>query len=212
LDDPGLLCWFAVQDLKFTPPARRNLLVPVLIAFLILGMAIAIVLRYTPASTAKLRILHTAVYPTHTEFKADSIIVGRDRSQDDLYVVTILRMEDRLNLPLFIKDMTATLETSDGSKISTSAVQKQDFDNLFTTFPALKPLVTAPLLRETLIESGKSVEGAVVLHFPVTEEVWNHRRSATLHIALYHQGRVSVAIPTGDHASSPMDEGTAEDE
>lgn len=176
-------------------------------------MAIAIVLRYTPASTAKLKVLHTTVYPTHTVFKADSIIVGRDRSQDDLYVVTVLRMEDRLNLPLFIKDMTATLETSDGNKISTSAVQKQDFESLFTTFPALKPLVTAPLLRETLVESGKSVEGAVVLHFPVTEEAWNHRRSATLHITLYHQGRVSVAIPMGDdHASSSQDEGTAEDE
>jgi hypothetical protein len=203
----------AVQDLKFTPPARRNLLVPVLIAFLILGMAIVIVLRYTPASTAKLKVLHTAVYPTHTVFKADSIIVGRDRSQDDLYVVTTLRMEDRLNLPLFIKDMTATLETANGDRIETSAVQKQDFENLFTAFPALRPLVTAPLLRETLIESGKSVEGAVVLHFPVTEEAWNHRRSATLHIALYHQGRVSAAIPMGDdQASSSKNEGTTEDE
>ncbi|HEX2917655.1 MAG TPA: hypothetical protein VHN81_04005 [Edaphobacter sp.] len=208
-----MLCWFAVSDLKFNQPARRNLLVPVLIAFLILGMAIAIVLRYTPATTAKLKVVHTAVYPTHTEFKADSIIVGRDRSQDDLYVVTTLNMEDRLNLPLFIKDMTATLETADGEKIETSAVQKQDFENLFTTFPALKPLVTAaPLLRDTLIESGKSVEGTVVFHFPVTEDVWNHRRAATLHIALYHQGRVSVTIPTGDQASSSKDEGNAEDE
>lgn len=208
-----MLCWLAVSDLKFNQPARRNLLVPVLIAFLILGMAIAIVLRYTPASTAKLTLVHTAVYPTHTVFKADTIVVGRDRSQDDLYVVTTLRMEDRLNLPLFIKDMTGTLETADGDKIETSAVQKQDFDNLFTTFPALKPLVTTPpLLRDTLIESGKSVEGTVVLHFPVTEDVWNHRRSATLHIALYHQGRVSVTIPTGDQASSSKDEGNAEDE
>lgn len=207
-----MLCWLAVSDLKFTQPARRNLLVPVLIAFLILGMAIAIVLRYTPASTAKLKILHTAVYPTHTEFKADSIVVGRDRSQDDLYVVTTLHMEDRLNLPLFIKDMRATLTTADGDKIETSAVQKQDFDNLFTTFPALKPLVTAPLLRDTLIESGKSVEGTVVLHFPVTEDVWNHRRSAKLHIALYHQGHVSVTIPTGDRPTSSKDEGNSEDE
>lgn len=208
-----MLCWLAVPDLKFNQPARRNLLVPVLISFLILGMAIAIVLRYTPASTAKLTVLHTSIYPTHTVFKADTIVVGRDRSQDDLYVVTTLHMEDRLNLPLFIKDMTGTLQTADGQKIETSAVQKQEFDNLFTSFPALKPLVTsAPLLRDTLIESGKSVEGTVVLHFPVSEEVWNHRRSAALHIALYHQGRVSVTIPTGDQVSSSKDEGNSEDE
>jgi hypothetical protein len=181
-------------------------------AFLILGMAIAVVLRYTPASTAKLAILHTSVVPTHTVFKADTIVVGRDRSQDDLYVVTTLHMEDRLNLPLFIKDMTATLTTAEGDKIETSAVQKQDFENLFTTFPALRPLVTAPLLRDTLIESGKSVEGTIVLHFPISEEVWNHRRSATLHIVLYHQGRVSVTLPSGDQTSSPKDEGNAEEE
>jgi len=201
-----------VSDLRFSQPARRNLLAPVLIAFLILGIAIALVLRYTPSSTAKLRITHTTVYPTHTVFKSDSILVGRDRSQDDLYVVATLHMEDRLNLPLFIKDMTGTIQTADGEKIETSAVQKQDFANLFTTFPALQPLVTAPLLRDTLIEPGKSVEGTVVLHFPVTEDAWNHRRSATLHIALYHQGRVSVPIPTGNQAVSSKDEGISEDE
>lgn len=201
-----------MSDLRFNQPARRNLLAPVLIAFLILGIAIALVLRYTPASTAKLKILHTALYPTHTVFKSDSILVGRNRSQDDLYVVVTLHMEDRLNLPLFIKDMTGTVETADGQKIETSAVQKQDFANLFTTFPALQPLVTAPLLRDTLIETGKSVEGTVVLHFPITEDVWNNRRSATLHIALYHQGRVSITIPAGEHASSSTDEGISEEE
>jgi hypothetical protein len=200
-----------VSELKLRQPARSNLLAPVLIAFLILGIAIALILRFTPHSTAKLQILHTTAYPTHTVFKSDSILVGRDRSQDDLYVVTTLRMEDRLNLPLFVKDLTATLETSDGQKFETSAVQKQDFENLFTTYPALRPLATSPLVRETLIESGQAAQGTIILHFPVTQEAWNHRRSATLHVALYHQGKVSIAIPTGDQAST-VDEGTSEDE
>jgi len=200
-----------VPDPKFAQPERRNLLAPVLVAFLVLGIAIALVLRYTPHSTAELRILKTAVYPAHTVFKSDSILVNRDRSQDDLYVVTTLRMEDRLNLPLFIKDFTATLVTADGEKIETSAVQKQEFENLYTSFPALRPLASEPLLRDTLIDSGKAAEGMVLLHFPVSEEVWAHRRSATLHVALYHQGRVSVAIPIGDHASSSKDEGTSEE-
>jgi hypothetical protein len=201
-----------VSDPKFPQPERRNLLAPVLVAFLVLGIAIALVLRFTPHSTAKLMVLKSTVYPTHTVFKSDSILVNRNRSQDDLYVVTTLRMEDRLNLPLFIKDFTATLVTADGEKIETSAVQKQDLENLYTSFPGLRPLASEPLLRDTLIDSGKAAEGMVLLHFPVTEEVWNHRRSATLHVALYHQGRVSIVIPMGDHASSPKDEGSSEDE
>lgn len=201
-----------MSEPKFAQPERRNLLAPVLIAFLVLGIAIALVLRYTPRHTANLRILQTSIYPTHTVFKSDSILVNRDRSQDDLYVATTLSMEDKLNLPLFIKDFTATLVTATGEKLETSAVQNQDLENLYTTFPALRHLASSPLLRDTLIDSGKSAQGMILLHFPVTEDVWNHRRSVTLHVALYHQGRVSIVIPIGNHASSPQDEVPSEEE
>ncbi len=73
-----------VSDIRFAQPARRNLLAPVLIAFVVLGIVLALVLRYTPHRTADLTITKTAVYPAHTVFKSDSILVGRDRAQDDL--------------------------------------------------------------------------------------------------------------------------------
>ena len=201
-----------VSELKFTQTARRNLLAPVLVAFVILGIAIALVLRYTPHTVADLTILRTAVYPTHTQYKSDTLIVGRDQAQDDLYVLTTLRVEDRLNLPIFLKDFTATLLTADGDQLTTSAVEKQDLDNLYTTFPALKPLSSTPLLRETLIDPGHSAEGMVLLHFPVTEEVWNRRRSATLHIDVYHQGPLSIAIPQSNQVSSSKNRPTTEQE
>jgi len=198
-----------LSEPKFTQPARRNLLAPVLVAFLILGIALALLLRYTPHTIADLTILRTSVYPAHTVFKSDTLLVGRERFQDDLYVVTTLRIEDRLNLPLFLKDFTATLTTAEGEEITSSAVQKQDLDNLYVTFPALKPMASAPLVRETLIDPGHSAEGMVLLHFPVTEDVWNHRRSASLHVDLYHQGPISVTIPQGNQISSSRDSGTS---
>jgi hypothetical protein len=191
-----------VSEPKFTQPARRNLLAPVLVAFVILGIAIALVVRYTPHTIADLTILRTAVCPTHTLYKSDTMIVGRDQAQDDLYVLTTLRVEDRLNLPIFLKDFTATLLTADGEQLTTSAVEKQDLESLYTTFPALKPLASTPLLRETLINPGHSAEGMVLLHFPVTQEVWNRRRSAVLHIDLYHQGPISITIPQSNQISS----------
>ena len=111
-----------MSDLKFAQPARRNLLVPVLLAFLILGIVLALVLRFTPHRTADLAITHTVVYPTHTVFKSDSIIVGNQHVEDALYVLTTLRIDDRLHLPLFLKDFTATLTTAEGEEITTSAV------------------------------------------------------------------------------------------
>jgi hypothetical protein len=184
-----------VSDLTFAQPARRNLLAPVLIAFVLLGIVIALVLRYTPHKTADVAITATSVYPAHTVFKSDSILVGSDRAQDDLYVLATVRIDDRLNLPLFLKDFTATLITADGEEFHTSATEKQDIPALFTTFPAIEKLASPPLLRETLIAPGQFAEGMVLLHFPVTQAVWNSRKSATLSVDLYHQGPLAILIP-----------------
>lgn len=194
-----------VVTVQFPQPARRNLLAPVLIAFVILGIIIALLVRYTPHKTADLTITHTAVYPAHISFKSDSIVVGSNQSQDELYILANLRIQDRLNLPLFIKDFTATLVTADGENLTTSAIEKQDLDHVYSAFPALKPLASDPLLRETLISPGNSVNGMVLIHFPVTLATWNQRRSAKLNVYFYHQGPLSITIPTdnGTAVTSP---------
>jgi len=50
----------------------------------------------------------------------------------------------------------------------------------------------------------------VLLHFPVTKDVWDHRRNAVLNVDLYHQGdqqvhisRASEAIPNSSASSAP---------
>jgi hypothetical protein len=192
-----LLSSLPVAELKFAQPDRRNLLAPVLLAFLILGIVLALLLRFTPHRTADLTVTHTAVYPVHTVFKSDSIVVGSQHFEDDLYVLTTLRIDDRLNLPLFLKDFTATLTTAEGEEITTSAVEQRDLANVYTTFPDLKSLATEPLLRDTMISPGQSAQGMVLLHFPVTQAVWDHRRSAVLNVDLYHQGQQQVLIGRG---------------
>src|ERR1700730_8333804 len=189
-----------VSDPTFAQPARRNLLAPVLLAFLILGIVLALLLRFTPHRTADLTIVRTTIYPTHTVFRSDSIIVANQHAEDALYVLTTLRIDDRLHLPLFLKDFTATLTTAEGEEITTSAVEKLDLENVYTSFPALKPLVSEPLLRDTMISPGQSAEGMILLHFPVTKEVWDHRRNAMLNVDLYHQGEQQVLIGRASEA------------
>jgi hypothetical protein len=184
-----------VNDLKFEQHAHRNLIAPVLIAFLLLGVAITLVIRHTPAQAVDLTITHTAVYPTHTVFKSGSIVIGSDRAEDNLYVLANLRVDDPLHLPLFLKDFTATVTTSDDQKITTSAAEAKDLPNIYTSFPGLKPLASAPLRRETLIAPGTSAEGMVLLQFPITLDTWNHRKSAILDVDLYHGGAFPITIP-----------------
>ena len=190
-----------VSELKFAQPARRNLLAPVLLAFLILGIVLALLIRFAPHKNADLTITHTTVYPVHTVFKSDSIVVGDQHAEDDLYVLTNLRIDDHLHLPLFLKDFTATLTTAEGEEITTSAVEQRDLANVYTSFPDLKALATDPLLRDTMIAPGQSAQGMVLLHFPVTQAVWDHRRDATLNVDLYHQGEQQVLIGRGSEVT-----------
>lgn len=191
-----------MTDLKFAQPARRNLLAPVLIAFLLLGIAIALVIRYTPSRAVNLTLSHTSLFPTHTVFKSDSIVVGSDKAEDNLYILTNLRVDDPLHLPLILKDFTATLITADDQNMTTSAVEEKELPNIYTSFPALKVRASKPLARDTLIAPGASAEGLILLQFPITKEVWDHRKSAVLHVDLYHQGTFPVSIPLSASAIS----------
>lgn len=199
-----------VTEPTFAQPARRNLLAPVLIALFILGVAIALIVRYTPHTVAEVNVVHAVAYPTHTVFKSDTILVGRDRSQDDLYALVTVSITDRLNLPIFLKDFSGSLTTAEGDQVAATAAHQNDLENIYTSFPGLRPLSSDPLRRDTLLNPGSSAEGMVLLHFPVSAETWNHRRSATLNIDLYHQGSLAIAIPQDVMAASTNGKSTSE--
>ena len=187
----------------FPQPTRGNLLVPVIVAFFVLGIALVLFLRLTPETPANLTTSHTIVYPVHVEMKSESIAVGQNQSEDDLYVLTNVRVGDRIRYPIFIKDLTATITTEDGEQITTSAVEKDDLPNVFTAFPAIKDLASTPLLRETVIDPGQSADGTVILHFPITQSVWDHRRTAVLDVDLYHEGDQYVPILRKSEITKP---------
>lgn len=171
---------------------------PVLLAFLILGGAIALLLHFTPHTTADAAVTHTQTYASHVVFKSDSIVVGQDQPEDVLYVLATVTITDRLKLPLFIKDFTSTLTPSEGEAITTSAPEKPDLPNIYVTFPPVKTLADSappPLYRETTIAPGQTVTGTVLLHFPVTQATWEQRKSATLNVAFYHQPPIPIPIP-----------------
>lgn len=156
----------------------------------------AVVFWLNPHRTADLKITRTRTWQSHTAFKSDTIVVGQDTAEDNLYVLATLRIDDRLRLPLFIKDMTATLTTADGQTLSSNALEKTELPSLYQIFPAIKPLASAPLLRETAIQPGQFAEGMVLLQFQTTKDVWDHRKSAELTVDFYHQSPMTVTIPS----------------
>ncbi len=191
-----------MADLTFSQPARRNLVVPVVLAIAVLVASVLIVLHLTPHSTADAAVTHTSVYPSHLVFKSNSIVLNSDQVQDDLYILSTLRITNHLRLPIFLKDFRASLHPAPGTAndpLTSSAIEKTDLANLFNTLPALGKFAAAqtsqPLYRETRIEPGQTVEGYIVLHFPGTAALWNNRQAASVSIDLYHQPPLTADIP-----------------
>jgi len=184
-----------MSALTFSQPERRSYLAPILIAVLVIGGIFGYI-YLTPHRIADITVTHTAVLPTHTEFQTGSKLVGaQTEAQDDFYVLATIRIDNRLNIPLTIDDMTGTITEPDDSASTVTAIQKTDLDSVYTAFPTLKPLTGPPLLRETSIAPGDHAEGMVMLNLPITEADWKNRKSATITIAFYHQEPLTITLP-----------------
>jgi hypothetical protein len=185
-----------MAQLTFSQAERRNFAGPILIAVAVLAAAAAAVYVYLPRRVADLSVTHTAILPTHTVIATESKLVGHQaEAEDAFYVLPTIRIDDKLHVPLFLSDITGTLTTADDSVVTVSAVHKADLDNVTTTFPALKPLLGPPLLRESSVPPSGSAEGTVLLSFPITQADWENRKSATVTVVFYHQGSFTVTIP-----------------
>jgi hypothetical protein len=186
-----------MSELAFSQPESPNFLVPILIALVIVGGAFGYV-YLKPHRIADIAVTHSSILPTHTVFKTGSKLVGaQDESQDILYVLATVRIDNHLKIPLTIEDLSGTVTPLDNNTDPTTvpAIQKMDLDNAYMAFPALKPLSGPPLLRESSIEPGGHAEGMVLLNFPLTEADWNQRKSATVSISFYRQEPFTITIP-----------------
>jgi hypothetical protein len=185
-----------MPDLSFYPAKRRSFTVPALIAFAILAVIGGILYLRTPLRAADLSVTHTATLPTHAVFATETKLVGaQEAAEDAFFVLATVHIHNRLRVPLFINDITGVLTGPDGSVLTASAVEKSDLPNVFISFPKLKPLASAPLLRESSIPAGGDAEGMVMLSFPVAPAVWESRKSAAVTVDFYHQGSFTTEIP-----------------
>jgi hypothetical protein len=186
-----------MAELTFKQSENRNYLIPILIALVVVGAVFGYV-YLTPHRIADISVTHTSVVPTHTVFKTDSKLVGaQDEVQDMIYVMATVRIDNHSRIPLTIDDLGGTVTPPDntGDPTTITAVQKDGLDSIYTAFPAVKPAASPALLRETTIQPGDHAEGMVMLNFPISEDDWNKRKSASVTIGFYHQDPFTVTIP-----------------
>jgi hypothetical protein len=179
----------------------RSKLPAISIAAAVLIVAAGAFFYFSSSKPAEITVTRVQVYAAHIEMKAmkgnGAHIIGAAPSVDnDLYIVLTVKLTDKDRAPLFIRDETAVLTAPDHSILESSAIQKGELANLYTSFPQLQALASAPLARDTEVAPGQTVEGMVLLHFPgATETNWHPRESATLTLDFFHQPSQTVTIP-----------------
>ena len=191
---------YFVADITFAQAPRRNYAVPVLIAVVILGAVAAMGYHHFSGRTVKTSIAQTEVFPIRVIMKEQQpqgfkVLSDKPVSHDEgIYVLTTVHIENHLADPLFLKDFHAVLDMGNG-QLSTSAIEEADLPAVTDAFPDLKSKLANPLLRESSVPVGKTADGVVVLQFPITQAMWDARKSAVLTIDLYHQDSIPVTIP-----------------
>ncbi len=190
----------AMPELTFAQAERRNFLVPAIIAIAILAVIALVVAHFynpVPPLAADITLTQpTYLLPEHIVFNSHSIVVGHvDPFEDDIYVVANVRVVNRIKVPLHLNDITVVLTAPDGTQTTADAANKKDLPNLYVTFPALKPHVSDPILRGTVLQPGGEASGMVLFTFPITQAVWDQRKSAVISFDFVDQTPVNVTIP-----------------
>jgi len=193
-------------DLHLAPPSDSNRLIPklVLAGVVMVGVGVA-VFQLNPRKTAEITVQKTEIFAPHTEFKqteSNSHLIGTaPETEDDVYVVATLKIEDKLRLPIFLTNTSASLTTQAGATIEATVISPVDLPRLEETFPQILPLVSPPaapsLQFEDAIAPGSSRVGTVVLLFPqVSAKDWKSKQSATLTVHLAHDAApINVTLP-----------------
>ena len=178
----------------FAQAERRSFLLPILLALVALGVAVAVAIHYFPATTIDINHVRTEVASTRTVFSG-SPIAGVSEIDETLFVASTVRIDNQLRVPIYLDNFHLTVTNQQDQEMTVKAAEKKELPDLQTNFAALKPLLATPLLRDLAIEPGKAAEGTLLFPVRLSKNAWDARKSAVIKVDVYHQPAVYVTIP-----------------
>lgn len=136
------------------------------------------------------------VYSVHTKSR---LFQGRGSSGDaipfdQVLVVAKAKITNQSKGPIFLWNMTSTFHR-DGGEVEESAAGPTDFKRAFIAYPKLSRIQGEPLIRETTIAPGESVEGLILTHYTMTKEEWTQNKGLSYTIGLRYQKNLVLSAP-----------------
>ena len=193
-----------MSDLVLAPSPERSPLQSVLIAVVILTGVIGAIFYFIPRDTAKVTVSSVQLFAPSTHFAAAArtghginVISGAAAStENDLYVVVTVHVENRFRFPVSVDGANATLVAADGSSPDGSIVVRRDVTRLEAIFPQLAQMNPHPIGFGDEIAPRASLDGQFILQFPgLDENAWKSKKSASISVEMHNQPSQTAILP-----------------
>ena len=188
------------MPLTLASAERRSYAAPIVVAAIVLVLAIGAAFWFNPHHTADLTATRTDIFAPVTTFKPVAgklhVIGQKPATEQDLYAVVTLHLQNDLRLPIFIDEVDGSYDAAKGGELTAVAPATNDLDRMEQVFPQLKPMMPHPLLLGDTVAPKSSVDGQVVFHFAgLTADDWKTRKPSTLTLHFAHQDPITINMP-----------------
>jgi|SRR5438270_6604466 len=165
-----------MDSAKWTLPP----IVPLLIAAVLVAVVVSVVVfsnRSTPgASLAMTKVASSG-------------------QQGNTMVAIQAKLDNQIEKPLWVKSISAEVETADGKKYSDSAAPSMDAASYMQAFPPLQEAKADWLKEELKIPSRGSYNGVAIFAFPLAQKDFDARKNLTLRIQFYDRPTLVATSP-----------------
>lgn len=186
-----------IHIVQVDPPSSwRPLVVPatvVIVGLVIAGFLFAHYGRSKPDASGQ--VMQQGIYSVQVDPGSQPVepgMAGAVEEQDETVLLVQARVTNVSNHPLTLFDMTASVDSPQGTRQSSDALP-EDIDRLFQRFPDLAAWHTQSLSRHQVIAPGQSAEGLLVFNYPWTKQQWEQHKQARVTIS-FENGR-SLVLP-----------------
>ena len=121
-------------------------------------------------------------------------VAAADQETSTIVAVQV-KLENKIQKQLWIKDIRSELGTADGKTYPDHASPAADLDRYVQAFPALKTAAADPLAEELKIPAGGSYTGFTIFSYPVNKAAFDARKSLTIRIEMYDQPTLVLQQP-----------------
>jgi hypothetical protein len=131
------------------------------------------------------------VFLTNPHKPSASLAINKVASADqegNTMVALQVKIDNQIDTPLWIQNITAEVETSDGKKYKDNSAPGVDAPRYMQAFPALEEAKTEKgdwLKEELKIPSKTAFTGVAIFSYPVAKTAFDARKSLTLRIQMY---------------------------